>query len=86
MKANEARFGFRIFSALVGLFAWIGLAVLLVTGAFRESGNIDWRVIILFLLFGISFSYIAIAGYLPRSLLRLFTFGHGPVADRKNLR
>lgn len=85
MKSNEARVGFRVLSAVIGLFSWVGLAIFIYAWAFR-SGDIDWRVIFVFLLFGISFSYVAIAGYLPRSLLKIFTFGHGKVADRKKLR
>ena len=85
MKSNEARFGFRVLSALIGLLSWIGLAIFLYAWAFR-SGDIDWRLILIFLVFGISFSYVAIAGYLPQLLLRIFTFGHGPVVDRKDLR
>lgn len=85
MKSNEARVGFRVLSAAVGIFSWVGLAIFLYSWAFR-SGDIDWRVIFVFLLFGISFSYVAIAGYLPWLLLRVFTFGHGTVADRKKLR
>ena len=85
MKSNEAGFWLRVFSALIGIFALIGLAIFLYAGVFLP-GNADWRVVFIFLLFGISFSYIAIAGYLPRLLLRIFTFGHGSVADRKDLR
>jgi hypothetical protein len=84
MKANEARILFRILAAFIGLFAWFGLAFFLFIGEFRSSGAINWRVILVFLALGVSFSYVAIAGYLPKLLLRLLSLRR--VADPKDLR
>lgn len=36
---------------------------------------VDWRLVLGCIFFALAFSYVAISGYMPRRLVRLFAYG-----------
>ncbi len=86
MKTNEARPLFRVLSFFIAILMWAVCALTLIS--IYESGPgkyQNWELAIGMFLGAVSFSYVAIAGYMPKLLLRLFSHG-GLVADDKDLR
>ena len=74
LHPNEARLAFRIVAGIIALFGW-PIAVL----AFAIS---HWQVAFGSALLALSCSWVAIAGYMPRTLVRLFSRGPVPNDDR----
>ena len=85
MKTNEARPLFRILSFIIALLMWFVCGSSLVSVLEHGSGKYqNWELVIGMLIGAVSFSYVAIMGYMPKVLLMLFT--RGPVADDKDLK
>jgi len=80
MKRNEARPVFRILAATIAIPSWIFLLYMLSQGL----NGIDGQIILSFLFMAVSFSYVSIAGYMPKFLLQIFS--RGPVGDDKDLK
>ncbi|KZN61725.1 hypothetical protein [Pseudoalteromonas luteoviolacea] len=73
MKANEARPLFRTLALCMALPCWAVLILLLMS--VNEAGVLDWQFASGMLVGAVSFSYIAFAGYMPKFLLGLFSYG-----------
>lgn len=86
MKTNEARPLFRVLSFFIAALMWTVCALTLFSIYDSGSGKYqNWELAIGMFLGAVSFSYVAIAGYMPKLLLRLFSRS-GSVADDKDLR
>ncbi|NQZ80888.1 MAG: hypothetical protein HRT52_07710 [Colwellia sp.] len=85
MKTNEARPLFRVLSFIIALLMWLVCGSSLVSVLENGSGEYqNWELVIGMLIGAVSFSYVAIAGYMPKILLMLFS--RGSVADDKYLK
>ena len=86
MKVNEARTPFRVLAFLIAVPAWI-IAVLALISII-DNGTDKYTNLSLVLgmsLFALSMSWVAVAGYMPKVLLRLFSRG-GRIAEDKDLK
>ncbi|GHU29171.1 hypothetical protein AGMMS50256_13470 [Betaproteobacteria bacterium] len=77
LKPNEARPVLRVLAGLAALPGWAAGVVALL--------GKDWWIGASSLLFALSFSYLAIAGYMPRIFVRLFARG-GSVSGQERMR
>ena len=85
MKTNEARPLFRVLSFIIALLMWLVCGSSLVSVLENGSGEYqNWELVIGMLIGAVSFSYVAIAGYMPKTLL--MQFSRGSVADDKYLK
>lgn len=73
-RPNEARPAFRIAAGIIALGGW-PVAVL-------AAAISHWQVCVASALLALSCSWVAIAGYMPRMLVRLFSRGPVPNEDR----
>lgn len=73
MKKNEARMFFRLLALLIGIFGWGTFFLFVWLSATR--GGWDWRIAMTALALAISMSYVALRGYMPKSLLRIYSWG-----------
>lgn len=86
MKTNEARPFFRVLSFFIAILMWAVCTLTLFSIYESGSGQYqNWELAIGMFLGALSFSYVAIAGYMPKLLLKLFSRG-GSVADDKDLK
>lgn len=67
LKPNEARPLLRMLAGLTALLAWAVGILVLAAGDCRSAASM--------LLFALAFSYVAIAGYMPKALVSLFSRG-----------
>jgi hypothetical protein len=85
MKTNEARPIFRIIAMIIAIpmwFVFIWSGYLVFTNG--PSEHTDWVFVLGMLVAAVSFSYIAIAGYLPRFLFHIWV--RGQIGSGKKLR
>jgi hypothetical protein len=86
MKQNEARPVYRFLAGLVALLSWIVVGMLTVFSLYGQPlQNDSISKIVGLAVFAISFSWVALKGFMPKCLLRIFSRGM-PVADDKELR
>jgi hypothetical protein len=84
MKENEARPIFRLLSGIVALLAWIVVSMLTVFTLMGQPLLNDSKAKIFgFSIFAISFSCVALKGYMPKLLLRILSRGMSVTDDKK---
>ncbi len=67
LRPNEARPLLRVLAGSIAVLGWPASLLALVFG--------DWTSAASMLLFSIAFSYVAIVGYMPKTLVSLLTRG-----------
>lgn len=72
-RSNQARPLYRMLAAPVALVGWFaGVSMLIHIVDYGTSDYFTWTLTAGTLLGALSFSYVVVAGYMPRNLLRLF--------------
>ncbi|MCT7941385.1 hypothetical protein [Shewanella holmiensis] len=85
MKTNEARPLFRVLSFIIALLMWFVFGSSLLSVLENGSGKYqNWELVLGMFIGAVSFSYVAIIGYMPKILLMFFS--RGSVADDKDLK
>jgi Na+-transporting methylmalonyl-CoA/oxaloacetate decarboxylase beta subunit len=84
MRQNEARPFFRILSSIIAILSWI-LTLIIITAMIKNGSSeyLGWKSLFSTLFGAIAFSYVAFSGYMPRSILRIFS--RGPINNEDKL-
>lgn len=76
MKINEARPLFRVLAGLISIVTWFAFGFTVFFPPSNFSSAFPHFGILLGMFIGaVSFSYVAISGYMPKLLLRMFAWG-----------
>jgi len=84
VRPNEARPLFRVLSGGMGFVGWAVGGVAAFFAIKEQSWWLFWQVAFTSLAFGSIFSFVAIAGYMPRWIVRIFS--RGPVPGEEDMR